>query len=282
MTERDVVVRGLRLRVREAGAGPAMVLVHGLGADRRIWEGTMAAFAGRHRVVALDLPGHGESDKPDADYTPDYFADVVRGMARALGIDEAVLVGTSLGGRIALEIAATYPDWAHTVVLSAPAPIMGGAWTPPVGWALANLTSPLILRWLLPRGIARGFFDAECPGALRRHGFVAEQLARADFPAFARAVARSIAGIVSGAPPELARVRQRVLLLWGRHDRIVDPSGATALLRDLPGARLTLLDRCGHMPMLEQPEAFHAALDDFLTANAAGIATPATAAAGGM
>lgn len=281
MTERDVVVRGLRLRVREAGAGPAMVLVHGLGADRRIWEGTMAAFAGRHRVVALDLPGHGESDKPDADYTPDYFADVVRGMARALGIDEAVLVGTSLGGRIALEIAATYPDWAHTVVLSAPAPIMGGAWTPPVGWALANLTSPLLLRWLLPRGIERGFFDPECAGARLRRSFVAEQLARKDFPDFARAVARAVAGIVSGAPPDVARVRQPMLLLWGRHDRIVEPSGATALLAELPSARLRLLDRCGHMPMLEQPDAFHAALDEFLAAVAAGTPSPA-AASGGM
>ena len=259
----DVVVDGVRLRIREAGAGPTLLLVHGLGADRRIWEGTIARFADRWRVVAVDLPGHGESDKPDVDYSPAYFARVLRGLGRAMHLSEVVVVGSSLGGRVTLELAASYPTWVRAIVLSAPAPLFGPLWKP-IGWALPALTGTDLLRWALPRGIVRGFFDATVPGASLRRTLVADQLAREDFHDFARAVARSLGGIVSGDAPALENVRQPVLLLWGRDDRVVSSTGAAPLLAALPQARLEMIERCGHMPMLEQPDVFHAAVGVFL------------------
>src|SRR5262249_14324486 len=76
----DVMVDGMRLRVAEAGQGPTLILVHGLTASHAVWELTLAAFADRWRVIAPDLPGHGESDKPDAPYTIDFFAGMVRSL----------------------------------------------------------------------------------------------------------------------------------------------------------------------------------------------------------
>src|SRR4030095_1913788 len=88
-----------RLRVAEAGQGPALTLVHGLAASHAVGELTLAAFAERWRVIAPDLPGHGESDKPDAPYTIDFFAGMVRSLARELGVREAGLARRSLGGQ---------------------------------------------------------------------------------------------------------------------------------------------------------------------------------------
>ena len=83
MTERDVTVDGIRLHVREAGEGPALVMLHGLGANGANWDATAAAFADRWRVIVPDLPGHGRSAKPDAPYTVDFFAGIVRSLEQA-------------------------------------------------------------------------------------------------------------------------------------------------------------------------------------------------------
>ena len=102
MTARELTVDRIRLHVVEAGEGPALVLLHGLSATHANWEYTIRAFADRWRVVAPDLPGHGRSAKPDAPYTIDFYAGVIRSLGRALGIDEAVVIGNPLGGQIAI------------------------------------------------------------------------------------------------------------------------------------------------------------------------------------
>src|SRR2546422_9048608 len=83
LTERDVVADGIRIHLEEAGEGPALNLLHGLTASHFTWEHTIPAFADRWRVIAPDLPGHGRSDKPDAPYTIDFYAGVIRSLARA-------------------------------------------------------------------------------------------------------------------------------------------------------------------------------------------------------
>src|SRR6185295_4764499 len=109
MRAHDLVVDGIRLHVTEAGRGPALLMLHGLTATHVNWEHTMAAFSSRFRVIAPDLPGHGHSEKPDAPYTIDFFAGMMRSLGRELGIDEAVVLGNSLGGQIALQMALDYP-----------------------------------------------------------------------------------------------------------------------------------------------------------------------------
>src|SRR5258706_15769213 len=117
-TYRDVVADGIRLRVLDAGSGPPLLLLHGLSASLEIWEHVVDAFADRHRVIAPDLPGHGESAKPDAPYTIDFYAGVVRTLARELAIETAVVGGSSLGGKIALELGGWYPRFVRGLRLA--------------------------------------------------------------------------------------------------------------------------------------------------------------------
>ena len=271
----DVVADGIRLRVLDAGQGPVLFLIHGLSASHDIWEHVIDEFAGRYRVVAPDLPGHGESAKPDAPYTVDFYAGVLRSLARELGIDEAIVAGTSLGGKIALELACWYPRFVRALVLSAPAGEYARGLRP-FGKAIQALSRPAVMRVALERALEQSFFERSRVGHLTRRRILNARLEAPDFADFVRAVARSVGGVLAADTQPLDRITQPVLALWGREDRIVPLHRSTMLARAIPHARLRIVDRCGHIAMLEQPGEFNRHVAEFLASLDAG----ATAGAG--
>jgi len=264
MRTRDIDVDGIRLHYAEAGEGPAVVLLHGLSATHANWEYTIPEFADRWRVVAPDLPGHGRSAKPDAPYTIDFYAGVVRSLGRELGLREAIVVGNSLGGQIALELAIAYPAWTRAIVLAAPA---GGFGTTvqALRWAVAAAARPGLLRVALPWALERCVYDRTLPACEVRRRILAERLAHEDYPSFARAVARSLHGSIA-ATQAVQRITHPTLLVWGRNDRLVALAQSRRLARAMPHARLAVLDRCGHLPMVERPAEFNRLLADFFRA----------------
>jgi 2-hydroxymuconate-semialdehyde hydrolase len=259
----DVTVDGVRVHVAEAGAGPALVFLHGLSATHVNWELTIPAFADRWRVVAPDLPGHGESGKPDAPYTIDFYAGIIRSLGRELGISEAVVVGNSLGGQIAVELALAYPVWTRALVLAAPAGSFGTT-TAALSWAIGAFAGPRVLRTALPLALARCVYDPALPECERRREILAARLAHDDYPGFARAVTRSLVGAIRARQQPLGELTQPTLLVWGREDRLVALSASRRLVQAVPHAHLVVLERCGHLPMIEQPGRFNRAVAEFL------------------
>jgi len=262
---RDVTADGVRLRVLEAGHGPVLLLLHGLSASHDIWEHVVDEFADRYRVVAPDLPGHGESAKPDAPYTIDFYAGVVRTLARELGIDEAIVGGSSLGGKIALELACWYPRFVRALVLSAPAAEYARGLRP-FGKAIQALSRPQVMRVALDRALEQSFHERLHRGHVVRRRILEARLAAEDFPEFARAVARSVGGVLAAEPQPLARIAQPTLAIWGREDRIVPMRRSADLVHAIPHTRLRLIDQCGHIAMLEQPAEFIRHVSEFLAA----------------
>ncbi|HYB23936.1 MAG TPA: alpha/beta fold hydrolase, partial [Solirubrobacteraceae bacterium] len=115
---RTLDTRRGRISTMEAGSGPPLVAIHGLGATKGSFLPTVAALAGRYRVIALDLPGFGDSEKPiNASYDARFFASAITGLLDALELDRAHLIGNSLGGRVALEVAFQDPDRVGRLVL---------------------------------------------------------------------------------------------------------------------------------------------------------------------
>jgi pimeloyl-ACP methyl ester carboxylesterase len=113
-----LVREGVALGYQEAGGGePPLLFVHGVACHRGFWVPQLVHFAQQHRVVAVDLRGHGESDAPEQPYTMRAFADDLAWMCSQLGLDRPVVVGHSLGGLVALELAGTYPRCPGAVVL---------------------------------------------------------------------------------------------------------------------------------------------------------------------
>jgi pimeloyl-ACP methyl ester carboxylesterase len=263
MTYRTVTADGVRLRVLDAGQGPALLLIHGLSASLDIWRHVIDEFSDRYRVVVPDLPGHGESAKPDAPYTIDFYAGVMRTLARELGVDAAVVAGSSLGGKIALELACWYPSFVRALVLAAPAGEYARGLRP-FGKAIQVLSRPVVMRHALDRTIEQTFHDRTRGGHVMRKQILAARLAAPDFPDFARAVARSVGGVLAADAQPLRRITQPVLAIWGREDRIVPTRRITPLLRGIPHTRLRIIDRCGHVAMLEQPGEFNHHLAEFL------------------
>jgi pimeloyl-ACP methyl ester carboxylesterase len=265
---RDVVADGVRLRVLDAGAGSPLLFLHGLSASNDIWEHAVGEFADGHRVIAPDLPGHGESAKPDAPYTIDFYAGIVRTLGRELGVERAIVVGNSLGGKIALELACWYPGFVRALVLVAPATEYARGLRP-FGRAIQALSRPAVMRLALERALEQTFYDRTIVGHVTRRRILQARLAAPDFPEFTRAVARSVGGVLAAERQPLERITQPVLAIWGRDDRIIPLERSRRLLRAIPHAHLRVIERCGHIAPLEQPTAFNRLLAEFLAAHAA-------------
>jgi pimeloyl-ACP methyl ester carboxylesterase len=244
------------------GAGPPLVLLHGIGHHRRAWEPVLDRLAARHDVIAIDLPGFGRSPVPVAGL-PDGMPAVVAGVAgffAAEGLDRPHVAGNSLGGAIALELAAA------GAVTSATAFSPAGFCTPrQLRWAVsvlaahrlgAHLPGPVLRAafatpWL--RAMSFGMLLAR-PGRISAEAALADSLALRHGKAFA-AVARAGRGYTyAGAP------RVPVTVAWGTRDRILSHRQAAVARRVLPGARHLDLSGCGHVPMHDDPDAVAAAI----------------------
>jgi pimeloyl-ACP methyl ester carboxylesterase len=260
-----------RLSTVEAGTGSAVIAVHGLGATKGSFVPTVLALSEGFRVIAFDLPGFGDSDKPiGAPYDARFFARAVVDLLDALELDRAHLIGNSLGGRIALEVGLQYPDRVGRLALLAPSL----AWLRARPWApLLRFARPeLGLIQIAPRQIVEGIVRRLIPGA--DDGWAAAGVdeflraymtpaGRAAFYAAARHIYLEEPHGETGFWTRLRGLEPEALFVWGRHDGLVPISFARHVAAALPGARHVELN-CGHVPQIERPRETHTAIDQFL------------------
>ncbi|HWX75598.1 MAG TPA: alpha/beta fold hydrolase [Solirubrobacteraceae bacterium] len=269
---RTVASAGARCSLVEAGVGPTAVALHGLGATKASFLTTVAALSGQFRVIALDLPGFGDSDKPiGAAYDAQYFAEAVLGVLDALELKRVHLIGNSLGGRVALEVALRQPRRVSRLALLAPS----------LAWRrerparlLVRLSRPeLGLVQLAPRPVVKGIVERLVPGA--DEGWTAAGVdeflrayltrsGRAAFYAAARHIYLEEPHGKDGFWTRLRALRADALFVWGRRDRLVPIAFERHVADALPRARHLELD-CGHVPQVERPRETHAALAGFLS-----------------
>ena len=277
MQVRSINAHGLRLRALDLGEGTPVLLVHGVGGWAENWQEVLAPIAASgRRVIALDLPGFGESERPRRGaryFDPDepFYARVVWAALDALGVGAAHLVGSSLGGAVVMMAALTAPARVRSLTLVAGggiglevAPLLRLVALPGVG-LLARLPRPL--RWA-DDTLRSCFHDpARIPAHLypevRRWG-------DRSFPEFVR-VLRAGVGLRGVRPDLRERWIERargyagdVLVVWGRQDAVLPVAHAAAVRALLPDAEVVLIDRCGHLPMAERPAEFLGALLPFL------------------
>lgn len=261
----------LRLSTVQAGTGPALLAIHGLGGTKVSFLPTVAALSADFRVIAVDLPGFGDSDKPlGARYDAAYFAGVIADLLDALELDSAHLVGNSLGGRIALEVALQHPDRVGRLGLLAPSL----AWRRSRPWVpLLRLTRPeLGLVQLAPRPVVEAIVHRFVPGA--DNGWTAAGVdefmrayltpaGRAAFYAAARQIYLEEPHGDTGFWTRLRTLQPDALFVWGRQDTLVPLSFARHVREALPEAGHLELN-CGHVPQIERPQQTNDALRRFL------------------
>lgn len=256
-----------------AGAGDPVVCIHGLGGTKASFLPTVAALADSYRVIALDLPGFGESDKPiAAAYDAPYFADAVTALMDELGLDSAHVVGNSLGGRVGIELGLRHPERIRKLILLSPAL----AWLRDRPFKrLLQLPLPRLgLIQPTPRFITEPIVRRMIPGADR--GWVAAGVdeflrcyltprGRTAFYEAARNIYLDEPNGDGGFWTRLGDLECDTLFVWGRSDTLVPIAFMKHVERTLSRARHVELD-CGHVPQLERPMETHAAIREFVAA----------------
>ena len=261
-----------RIALMSAGEGEPVVCLHGLGGTKASFVTTVAALAREYRVIALDLPGFGDSDKPlTAAYDAAYFADAVSAVLDELAIERAHLIGNSMGGRVAIEAGLRAPERVGRLVLLSPA--MAWLRERNMKWLLRFPLPRLGLIQPAPRAIVEPLVRRLVPGGDRGWSAagVDEFLRSYLTPAGRFAFYEAARNIYLDEPhgdggfwTRLEDLSPETMFVWGRRDSLVPIAFMRHVERALPAARHLELD-CGHVPQVEAPARTHAAIRDFLS-----------------
>jgi pimeloyl-ACP methyl ester carboxylesterase len=278
LTAKFVDAGGMRIHLHDGGSGPALVLLHGGGPGASGWSNfkqNVRALSVGFRLLIIDQPGYGASDKPEFD-EPYYVlsARAVRDTLDVLGIEKAHFIGNSLGGGTALRVAIDYPERTGRLVLMGPGGASISLFSPSPSEGIKHLISfyngsgpsrekmAMITNLMTyadsfatPELIEERYTAAVSPGAERGAMSALRSIARTDQPEGTELWRR------------LATIDNRTLLIWGRDDRTVPLDGAFFMLRQMPDAELHVFPRCGHWAQLEHQAAFDRLVIDFLTAD---------------
>jgi pimeloyl-ACP methyl ester carboxylesterase len=267
-TLHDVSIRGVRVRFLEAGSGPPVILLHGFLASHATWDGVVAPLAARFRVIAPDLPGFGDSEKPPPAsyaYTAAAFAESIVDLIAALDVNRAAIVGQRLGAAVALSMAVAYPDLVEKLVLVSPDLYRNR----PSVWeraATAPVLGSVLFKPVAGRRLFFRYFDPwspppTLPASARALGWV---------DAFSAPAAREAAHATMRSVPDtrsllarLSRASVPTLVCGGSRDDATRLIHVRRLARELPHGRLELFD-AGGVPEEERPDDFARKVEAFL------------------
>lgn len=260
------------LYAEEAGEGPIVLLIHGLGASAFTWRHIVPDLARTHRVIALDLKGFGRSDKPlDQAYAAKDQAELVAGFIRKRGLEQVTLVGHSFGGAVAVRTAVLLAGEPGRIARLAviDSPVLPNALPRHFEFVLVPGAPEALLTPLPPDLVARqmlrsarlstaGITEADIAGYAAPYY---ELSAKHAFLATARAI---VGEKDDGLAVRLKTLRLPALLVWCRADDIVPLAAGKRLARTLPNAQLKTLRGCNHLPQDERPGALMSVLRPFL------------------
>jgi len=254
---------------REANSGPRppLLLLHGWGGSSRYWRTTLATLGAERRILAPDLPGFGESPPLRGPATAERLAELVIAFADAMGLAQFDLNGHSFCASVAVYVAERYPQRVRRLVLTCMSTFRSEFERRMVDQVHHVMALWMALRrpWMGERrfiyrtAASRFFYRAPQDDAILRESF-------ADFLKMDRRTALETAA--SAGEPHINQALQAVrcptLVIGARQDKIMPPPGTPEVARLVPDSRLLWIEHCGHLPMVERPAEYHAALRAFL------------------
>jgi pimeloyl-ACP methyl ester carboxylesterase len=259
-TSKEVLVFGQKIHYVEAGTGPTVILLHGLGGSTQAWQFNVGALAEKYHVVAPDQIGFGKSDKPLVNYRIRTYVDFLDQFCKQLKIDRATLVGNSMGGWIAAMFAASFPERVDKLVL-----VDAAGYAPPkdldtrIFFGL-NPTTREGMKVL----VAKVFYNKAFQTDAAIDMAIAARLAAGDGYTI-NSITESIIRGEDFLDDVVKTIKRPTLLIWGRQDGLVPLTDGERLNKDIAGSKIVVFDQCGHVPNLEKPGEFNAALLKFLS-----------------
>ncbi len=275
MERRTVTVHGHEIAYRTGGSGPVVLLIHGMAGSSASWIPAMEDL-GRHvTYLAPDLPGHGHSDKPRGDYSLGAQASVLRDLLITLGHERATIVGQSLGGGIAMQLAYQYPELCERLVLVCAGglgnevmPLLRGLAAPGVEYVLPLAMQPFIQTsvetvtgWFAKIGLRPAPATVEM---WRAYTSLIDPATRTAFLHTLRSVVDLKGQRVNASDRFYLTDHLPTLIVWGSADPVIPVSHAHAAHEAMPSSRLEIMDGLGHFPHCEDPRAFVQILANFI------------------
>jgi 2-hydroxy-6-oxonona-2,4-dienedioate hydrolase len=259
VADKTATVYGAKIHYLEAGSGPTVILLHGLGGDTSNWATTVAPLAARFRVIVPDQIGFGRSDKPMLNYRVATLVDFLDGFMKQLGVERASLVGNSLGGFTAAAYALAHPAKVERLVLVDAA-----------GFSLPKEFDPRTLDALNPSTreqaktiLSLVFYNKQFTTDAAVDMMLTRRVAAGD----GYTVQRFIDSIARGEDVldgKLGGIKQPTLIVWGREDQLTPMWMAERFKKEIAGSELLVIEKCGHVPPLEKAAEFNAAVIKFL------------------
>jgi len=271
-------LNGDRVAYQDVGQGSVVLLVHGMGGSSQTWREVLPHLAARHRVIAPDLIGHGQSDKPRTDYSLGAFAVWLRDLLDQLGVSRVTVVGHSLGGGVAMQFAHQHPEYVERLVL-----ISSGGLGPELGHTLRLLSAPgaeFVLPIIAPQKVVaagerfRGWLaslgvrSAQADETWNAYVSLADPKTRVAFLRTLRSVVDYRGQSVSAFNKMHFTAGLPTLLIWGAQDRLIPSAHGRDAHEALPGSTLVTLEGVGHFPQVEAPLAVTDTVDEFMATTA--------------
>jgi pimeloyl-ACP methyl ester carboxylesterase len=258
---KEAVVFGQKIRYTDAGTGPAVVLLHGLGGNSANWAFNTPALAQKHRVIVPDQVGFGGSDKPLINYRVATYVDFLDKFLEGLKVERASLVGNSMGGWVAAAYALKHPAKVERLVL-----VDAAGFAPPKEFDLAALSG---LNPSTREGMKQlaglVFFNPLLKTDAAVDVLLAQRLSAGDGYTI-QSLVESIHRGEDMLDGRLGAIKQPVLIVWGRNDGLTPLAReGERFRREIPHAQLVVFDNCGHVPQVEKAAEFNAAVLKFLS-----------------
>jgi pimeloyl-ACP methyl ester carboxylesterase len=270
-----LAIHGHDVSYRTAGSGPPLLLIHGMAGSSATWEPVMRPLARSFTVIAPDLLGHGQSEKPRGDYSLGAFASLLRDVLVALGHEQATIVGQSLGGGIAMQFAYQFPERTERLVLVGSgglgeevSPLLrmltlpGSEYLLPIACnSTVNAIGDKLGSWIGRLGIRP---DPAVAEILRSFESLGDAETRGAFIHTLRSVVDIRGQRVSANDKLYLASDVPTLIVWGDHDPIIPLAHALDAHEAIVGSRLEIFEGAGHYPHCTDPEHFADVLDDFV------------------
>ena len=259
--EKEALVFGQKIHYLEAGSGPTVILLHGLGGSARGWQPNIGPLAEKFHVIALDQIGFGKSDKPLTNYRIRTYVDFLDQFCKQQKIERASLVGSSMGGWIAVLFAAAFPDRVEKIVLADAA-----GYAPPkdidprIFYAL-NPTTREGMKLLTAKVFYNKIFQTDAAIDVS----MSARLAAGDGYTI-KSITESIIRGEDFLDETVKTVKHPTLIIWGREDGLTPLADGQRFNKDIAGSKLVVFDQCAHVPNFEKPAEFNAAVINFLSA----------------
>ncbi len=263
VADKFITVYGAKIHFVEAGNGPVVILLHGLGGDWKNWATTIGPLSMKYRVIAPDQLGFGLSDKPFLNYRVGTLVDFLNQLYKELKIERASLVGGSLGGWTAAAFTLAHPEKVERLVLVDAA-------------GFAALSENVDMRELnvLNPSTREGVREVSSRIFYNKQFFTSDEVVDRIFTDKVTAndsytIQRFIESIARGEDvldKRLSAIKHPTLIIWGREDELIPLKYGERFKKEISGSELFIIEKCGHVPPIESAATFNAALLKFLGA----------------